>query len=111
MLEDIEEGQSLGSKNALEANKDGIAYLYSLIYVPQAICKEIIRIYYNLLISRYQRIKKMHEQISRNYYIPNLQKEVTNYIKNCDSVVPGRFSWHVKPYLCQNRQISIPAQI
>jgi hypothetical protein len=69
----------------LEANEDGIAYLYSLIYVPQAIYKEIIRIYHNLLMSRYQGIEKTHKQIARNYYMPNLQKEVTNYIKNCDS--------------------------
>jgi hypothetical protein len=34
MLKDVEAGQSLGSKSALEADKDGIAYLHSLIYVP-----------------------------------------------------------------------------
>jgi hypothetical protein len=85
ILEDAEAGQSSGSKSALEADEDSIAYLHSLIYVPQAIRKEIIRIYHDLLMSRYQGIKKIHEQISRNYYMPNLQKEVTNYIKNCDS--------------------------
>jgi hypothetical protein len=34
MLKDTEAGQSSGSKSALEADEDGIAYLYSLIYVP-----------------------------------------------------------------------------
>jgi hypothetical protein len=53
MLKDAEAGQSSGSKSALEADKDGIAYLHSLIYVPQVMCKEIIRMYYNLLMSRY----------------------------------------------------------
>jgi hypothetical protein len=53
MLKDTEAGQSSGSKSTLEANKDNIAYLYSLIYVPQAIYKEIIRMHYNLLISGY----------------------------------------------------------
>jgi hypothetical protein len=85
MLKDTEAGQSSGSKNTLEANKDSIAYLHSLIYVPQAIRKEIIRIHHDLLISRYQGIEKTHKQISRNYYMLNLQKEVINYIKNCDS--------------------------
>jgi hypothetical protein len=85
ILKDAEAGQSLGSKSALEADEDSIAYLHSLIYVPQAMCKEIIRIHYDLLMSGYQGIEKTHEQISRNYYILNLQKEVTNYIKNCDS--------------------------
>jgi hypothetical protein len=33
MLKDTEAGQSLGSKSALEADKDSIAYLHSLIYV------------------------------------------------------------------------------
>jgi hypothetical protein len=41
--------------------------------------------HYDLLMSGYQGIKKMHKQISRNYYMPNLQKEVINYIKNYDS--------------------------
>jgi hypothetical protein len=72
MLEDTEAGQSSGSKSALEANKDSIAYLYSLIYIPQVMHKEIIRIHHDLLISGHQGIKKMHEQISRNYYILNL---------------------------------------
>jgi hypothetical protein len=34
MLKDTEAGQSSESKNTLEADKDSIAYLYSLIYVP-----------------------------------------------------------------------------
>jgi hypothetical protein len=72
MLKDAEAGQSSGSKNALEANEDGIAYLYSLIYVLQAMCKEIIRMHHDLLMSGYQGIKKMHEQIARNYYMLNL---------------------------------------
>jgi hypothetical protein len=97
MLKDAEVGQSSGSKSALEADKDGIAYLHSLIYVSQAMCKEIIRMHYDLLISRYQGIKKTHEQISRNYYILNLQKEVINYIKNCDSYQQNKPARH-KPY-------------
>jgi hypothetical protein len=72
ILKDAEAGQSSGSKSALEANEDSIAYLHSLIYVPQAMRKEIIRIHHNLLISRYQGIEKTHEQIARNYYMPNL---------------------------------------
>jgi hypothetical protein len=72
MLEDAEAGQSSGSESALEADEDSIAYLHSLIYVPQAMCKEIIRIHYDLLISGYQGIEKIHEQIARNYYMPNL---------------------------------------
>jgi hypothetical protein len=81
----------------LEADEDGIAYLHSLIYVPQAMHKEIIRIYHDLPISGYQGIKKMHEQIARNYYMPNLQKEVTNYIKNCDSYQQNKLARH-EPY-------------
>jgi hypothetical protein len=48
-------------------------------------------------MSRHQGIKKIHEQIARNYYIPNLQKEVTNYIKNCDSYQQNKPVRH-KPY-------------
>jgi hypothetical protein len=72
MLEDAEAGQSLGSKSALEADEDGIAYLHSLIYVLQAMRKEIIRMHHDLLMSGYQGIEKMYEQIARNYYMPNL---------------------------------------
>jgi hypothetical protein len=64
--------------------------------------KEIIRMHHDLLMSRYQRIKKIHEQIFRNYYMPNLQKEVINYIKNCDSYQQNKPARH-KPY----RQIQI----
>jgi hypothetical protein len=85
MLKDAEVGQSSGSKSALEADKDGIAYLHSLIYIPQVMHKEIIRMHHNLPMSRYQGIKKMHKQIFRNYYMPNLRKEVINYIKNYDN--------------------------
>jgi hypothetical protein len=53
--------------------------------------------HHNLLISRYQGIEKMHEQISRNYYMPNLQKEVINYIKNYDSYQQNKLIRH-KPY-------------
>jgi hypothetical protein len=72
MLKDAEAGQSSGSESALEADKDSIAYLHSLIYIPRAMCKEIIRIHHDLLMSGYQRIKKIHEQIARNYYMLNL---------------------------------------
>jgi Fic family protein len=72
MLKDAEAGQSSGSKSALEADEDSIAYLHSLIYVPQVMHKEIIRMHHDLLMSGYQGIKKTYEQISRNYYIPNL---------------------------------------
>jgi hypothetical protein len=72
MLKDAEAGQSSGSKSALEANEDGIAYLYSLIYVPQVMHKEIIRMHHDLPMSGYQGIEKIHEQIARNYYILNL---------------------------------------
>jgi hypothetical protein len=53
MLEDAEAGQSSGSKSTLEADEDGIAYLHSLIYILQVMYKEIIRMHYDLLISRY----------------------------------------------------------
>jgi hypothetical protein len=51
MLKDAEAGQSSGSKSALEANEDSIAYLHSLIYVPQVMRKEIIRMHHDLLMS------------------------------------------------------------
>jgi hypothetical protein len=53
ILEDTEAGQSSGSKSALEADEDSIAYLHSLIYVPQAMHKEIIRMHYDLPMSRH----------------------------------------------------------
>jgi hypothetical protein len=59
--------------------------------------KEIIRIHYDLPMSGYQGIKKIHEQIARNYYMLNLQKEVTNYIKNYDSCQQNKPARH-KPY-------------
>ena len=72
--------QSSKSKSALIADKDNITYLHNLIYVPRIIRNKIIRIHYDLLTSGHQGIEKMHEQISKNYYMPNLWKEVTNYI-------------------------------
>jgi predicted RNA-binding protein with PIN domain len=59
--------------------------------------KEIIRIHHNLPMSGYQGIKKTHKQISRNYYIPNLRKEVINYIKNYNSYQQNKPARH-KPY-------------
>ena len=51
MLEDIK--QSLGSKSALTTDKNGLIYLYNLIYVLRTMWREIIKIYYDLLISGY----------------------------------------------------------
>jgi hypothetical protein len=51
MLKDAEAGQSSGSKSALEADEDSIAYLHSLIYVLQAMHKEIIRMHHDLPMS------------------------------------------------------------
>jgi cell division protein FtsN len=65
--------------------------------------KEIIRMHHDLLMSGHQGIEKMHKQIARNYYMPNLQKEVTNYIKNCDNYQQNKPARH-KPY----RQMQIP---
>jgi hypothetical protein len=45
-------------------------------------------------MSRYQGIEKTYEQISRNYYMPNLQKEVTNYIKNYDNYQQNKPARH-----------------
>ena len=72
MLEDAKEGQDSGSESTLTADEDSMAYLHSLIYIPRAMYKEIIKIYHNLPTSGYQGIKKMQEQVSRNYYMPNL---------------------------------------
>ena len=51
MLKDAK--QSSGSKSALIADEDGIAYLHNLIYVPRIMRNKIIRMHHDLLISGY----------------------------------------------------------
>jgi hypothetical protein len=61
----------------------GLVYFYRLIYVPRDLREEIIKLHHDTPLYGHMGTEKTTEQISRNYYFPNMRKKVEKYIKNC----------------------------
>jgi len=79
MLEDAEQGQDSGSKSTLVADEDGIAYLHSLIYVPRAMRKEIIKMHHDLPTSGHQGIEKTS---TKNMWSKGFSENTWEPVKN-----------------------------
>jgi transposase InsO family protein len=75
----------------------GLAYFHGLIYTPKALREEIIEKHHNNPLSGHIGIEKTLEQVSRNYYFPNMRKKVENYIKNCVTCQQDKPARHL-PY-------------
>lgn len=76
---------------------EGLVLVHGLIYVPRPLQTEAIRKHHDLPTHGHQGIDKTVEQISRNYYIPNMHRKVRGYIRNCDTCQRDKISRHL-PY-------------
>ena len=68
-----------------------------LIHVPQALRKELIRMYHDDPLYGHQGTGKTIERITRMYHSFHLSTEVENYIKNCDTCKKTKHARH-QPY-------------
>ena len=68
--------KELINNNKITTSNNRIIFIYNLIYISKSMRQEIISIYHNLLVYRYIRIEKSAKQVIRNYYFPNLMKNI-----------------------------------
>ncbi len=56
------------------------------VYMPkdEELRTEIIRLHYNVLIAEHGEKQKMVELVTRNYWWPEVTREVGQYVEGCD---------------------------
>ena len=64
------------NNNKITTSNNGIIFIHNLIYISKSMRQEIIGIYHNSLVYEYIGIKKIAEQIARNYYFLNLIRNI-----------------------------------
>jgi hypothetical protein len=64
----------------MTTNKQGLVYLWGLIYIPEYMRSKIIARHYNDPMHGYIGTKKTAEAILRNYYFLNIRRKVQGYI-------------------------------
>ena len=74
-----------------------VLYYQSFLYVPKAICLELINKYHNNLLIGYFGIKKMQKLITKKYYWLTLQKDVKACVKGYNVSLTSKAVCH-KPY-------------
>ena len=85
------------SDDLFTKDEDGIVYYRNLIWVPQKLRNMIIQEHYDNPTRGYFGIEKTSEQIARNYYFPNMAKQVRKYIDKCETYIRDKPARH-KPY-------------
>ena len=85
------------NNNKITTSNNRIIFMHNLIYIPKSMRQEIISMHHNSPVHRHIRTEKTAEQIARNYYFPNLMKNVQHYIKNCKTCIRDKATRH-QPY-------------
>jgi transposase InsO family protein len=67
----------------ITTDDNGLVYFRGLIYVPKTLREEIIKLHHDTPLYGHMGTEKTIEQISRNYYFPNMRRKVEKYMKNC----------------------------
>lgn len=93
----IQEMLEHSDSGRLTSDEDGIVYLHGLIYVPEVLRDEIIQMHHDVPLRGHFGTEKVMEQISRNYYFPNMRRRIEKYIKRCDTCIRDKPSRH-QPY-------------
>jgi transposase InsO family protein len=94
-MQDLLEDSMTNDK--LTQDDTGLVYMHGLIYVPMALREEVIRRHHNLPTHGHTGTEKTMEQISRNYYFPNMRRKVMHYIRQCDTCQRNKPARHA-PY-------------
>jgi hypothetical protein len=81
----IQEIRSNLKDNRIIDSDDGLVYLHGLIYIPNTLRSEVIRQHHDMPTHGHMGVEKTMEQITRNFYFPNMARKVRYYIKNCDT--------------------------
>ena len=68
--------EELINNDKIMISDNGIIFIYNLIYISKSMRQEIIGMHHDLLAHGHIGIEKIAEQIVRNYYFPNLIKNV-----------------------------------
>ena len=66
---------------------DGVMYKEGKVYVPKddKLRAEIIRLHHDILIGEHGRQWKTVKLVTRNFWQPEVTKEVKQYVKGCDT--------------------------
>jgi transposase InsO family protein len=93
----IQEIQENPKDNRVIDEDDGLVYLHGLIYIPTTLRNEVIRRHHDMPTHGHTGVEKTMEQITRNFYFPNMMRKVRNYIKDCDTCQRNKPARHA-PY-------------
>ncbi|BAE56502.1 unnamed protein product [Aspergillus oryzae RIB40] len=85
------------SDDLFTKDEDGIVYYRNLIWVPQKLRNMIIQEHHDNPTRGHFGVEKTSEQIARNYYFPNMAKQVRKYIDKCETCIRDKPARH-KPY-------------
>ena len=81
----------------LTKDEDGLLHMHGLIYVPAKLRNEVIKRHHDDVTHGHPGVEKTIEQISRNYYFPNMWRKVRFYIRVCETCQRNKPARHA-PY-------------
>ena len=79
--------------NKFKINNNMILY-NNLIYIPYNLRTDILKKYHDSPSSGHLGIKRTEELITRNYWWPELHKDVKDYVKSCEICARSKYSRH-----------------
>ena len=85
------------NNDKITTSNNRIIFMHNLIYIPKSMRQEIIGMHHNSPVHGHIGTEKTAEQIARNYYFPNLIRNIQHYIKNCEICIRDKAARH-QPY-------------
>jgi len=96
ILEKIKQN-SKNLKSSLFSYVEGILHFQNRIIVPSSLKARLLKSFHDAPTSGHQGVDRTFEKLQRNYWWPNMKKDVQNYVASCDICCRSKIRRH-KPY-------------
>lgn len=84
-------------KSSLFTIVEGVLHFQNRIIVPSSLKAKVLKMYHDGPTNGHQGVDKTFEKLRRNYWWPNMKKDIKNYISSCDVCGRNKLRRH-KPY-------------
>jgi len=93
-----------------EIRKDGLLYFERRVYVPDAnnLRLQVLQLKHDHILAGHPEQSKTYQLIYQDFYWPNLQEFIADYVNSCNTCTQNKSKWH-KPY-GMLKQLPIPPQ-
>jgi len=84
-------------KSSLFSFVDGVLHFQKRIIIPSSLRARLLKSFHDAPTSGHQGVDRTFEKLRRNYWWPNMKKDISNYVASCDVCCRNKIRRH-KPY-------------